>query len=71
MASTSDDYLIALGQFIKSKRTEVRLRHALMADAEIARSIGGWRIEFEKQARETAPQVLDLASEARRLSAGS
>ena len=66
-----DDYKVAKAQFIKSKRTEVRLRYALMADAEIARSVPEWAMEFEVKAREQAPQVLDLHSELRRLSAGA
>ena len=71
MASLSD-YEIALGQFIKAKRNEVRLRYALMADAEVYRSIGDWRVEFEQKAGVQAPQVLDFESEAkRRLNAGS
>jgi hypothetical protein len=66
----SEDYIIARSQFIKTKRTEVRLRYALMADAEIARELPNWRLEYEIKARDTAPAVLDLHSELRRLSAG-
>lgn len=65
-----DDYAVARAQFIKTKRTETRLRYALMADAEIAREIGNWRLEFEIRARESMPEVLDLHSELRRISAG-
>lgn len=64
------DYTVARAQFIKTKRTEVRLRYALMADAEIAANIDQWRLEFETRAREEAPAVLDLRSELRRLTAG-
>jgi len=71
MSADPVDYMVALRQYVKTKRTEVRLRYALMADAEVARSLPVWRDEFEAQAREKAPVVLDLASELRRLSAGS
>lgn len=74
MASSpsADDYTVALAQYIKSKRAEVRLSYSLMADAEIARNIGDWRLQFELNARTTAPSVLDFESEARRrLSAGA
>ena len=65
-----DDYKVARAQYIKSKRTEVRLRYALMADAEVARSVPEWAMEFDVRFREQAPQVLDLQSELRRLTAG-
>lgn len=64
------DYVVARAQFIKSKRAEVRLRYALMADAEIAQCLGDWKLEFEVRAREHAPAVLDLHSELRRLASG-
>ena len=64
------EYLIARAQFIKAKRQETRARYSLMADAEIARSLDDWKLEFEKAARERAPQVLDIHSELRRLTAG-
>jgi hypothetical protein len=66
-----DDYKVARAQFIKSKRTEVRLRYALMADAEVARSVPEWGLEFDTMFRETVPQVLDLYSELRRLGSGA
>lgn len=66
MASPTD-YEVAKAQFIKGRRTEVRLRYALMADAEVARSLPEWRAEFEALASVVQPQVLDFASEARRL----
>ena len=66
-----DDYKVAKAQYIKSKRTEVRLRYALMADAEIARSVPEWMMEFDVKFREQAPQVLDLHSELRRLASGA
>jgi hypothetical protein len=65
------DYTTARAQFIKTKRAEVRLRYTLMADAEIAASLSAWKLDFEKRARENAPQVLDLRSELRRLTDGS
>lgn len=68
---TADTYAIARGQFIKTKRTETRLRFALMADEEIARLLPEWRIEFEIKARETMPEPLSLHSELRRLKAGA
>jgi hypothetical protein len=66
----ASDYVIARAQFVKTKRTEVRLRYALIADAELARLLPEWRAEFDTKFRETAPQVLDLHSELRRLGAG-
>jgi hypothetical protein len=66
MASPTD-FEVAKAQFIKSRRTEVRLRYALMADAEVARSLPEWKAEFEARVRGSVPQVLDLESEARRL----
>lgn len=63
----SSDRAIARLQFIKAKRTEVRLRYALMADAEVARSIREWEAEFDRLALESEPSVLDFESEARRL----
>lgn len=66
----ADDYVIARRQFIKSKRTETRLRYALMADADVARSLPEWEREFDAKFKETKPQVLDLHSELRRLTTG-
>ena len=65
------DYTIARAQFIKVKRAETRLRFSLMADAEIAANLDGWKLEFEKAAREQAPEVLSLRSELRRLTDGA
>ena len=64
------DYKVARAQFIKSKRAEVRLRYALMADAEIARSVSTWGLQFDARFLKERPQVLDLRSELRRLQAG-
>lgn len=66
----SSEYVIARAQYIKAKRQETRARYALMADAAIARALDGWKMEFEKAARDSAPQVLDIHSELRRLTAG-
>lgn len=63
----SSNRAIAKAQFIKSRRTEVRLRYALMADAEVARSLPEWEAEFERQAEQAEPVVLDIRAEARRL----
>ena len=68
----ASDREIARAQYIKSKRTEVRLRYALMADAEVIRLTPVWKAEFDEMALENEPSVLDFESEARRLlSAGS
>lgn len=64
------EYTTARAQYIKVKRTETRLRYSLMADAEIAANLNGWKLDFEKRAREQAPEVLDLRSELRRLTSG-
>ena len=64
------DYTVARAQFIKVKRNEVRLRYSLMADAAIAQSLDDWKLEFEVAARDSAPQVLDIHSELRRLTTG-
>lgn len=66
MASTpnSDDYSIALIQYVKAKRAEVRLTYSLMADAEILRNLSKWREDFALHAQATcAPSVLDIESE--------
>ena len=68
--TTLSEYTIARAQFIKTKRTETRHRFSLMADAEIAENLPLWREEFDRRAREQAPQVLNLQSELRRLTDG-
>lgn len=65
-----DTFLVARAQFIKAKRAEVRLRYALMADAEVARGLPEWKLEFDTKFRLTQPEVLDLHSELRRLQSG-
>lgn len=69
--SAPDDYSVARRQFIKSKRAETRLRYSLMADAEVARGLPEWELEFDAQFRASAPQVLDLRSELKRLTDGA
>lgn len=68
--SAPDDYAVARRQFIKSKRAETRLKFALMADAAVARGVPQWEKEFDAQFRAKMPQVLDLASELKRLTDG-
>jgi hypothetical protein len=63
-------FQIARAQYIKVKRAETRLRFTLMADAAIAENIDKWKMEFELAARDKMPEVLDLQSELRRLTAG-
>lgn len=65
------NYTTARAQYLKTKRQEVRFRYSLMADAEIAANLDAWKLDFEKRARENAPQVYDLRSELRRLTEGS
>lgn len=68
------DYTIARAQFIKVKRAEVRLKHSLMADAEINGNIDQWRLDFEIAARNSMPEVLSfdnaVQAELRRLTDG-
>lgn len=63
----SSDRAIARAQYVKAKRTEVRLEFALMADAEIARLLPQWQAEFDRQAEVAAPEVYDFAARARKL----
>ena len=65
----TSDFWVARQQYVKAKRAEVRLRYALMADAEVARSVPEWRAEFDTKFRESQPEVLDIHSELRRLTA--
>jgi hypothetical protein len=67
----ANDYAIAKAQYIKTKRVETRHRFALMADAEVARSLPKWRDQFDTEYASKQPQVLDLRHELRRLTEGS
>lgn len=66
----SSDYAIAKAQYVKARVSETRLKYSLMADAAVKRGRPEWEAEFDAKFAESQPQVLDLASELRRLTAG-